>query len=49
MKIIKKNEMVNKKIDKGVDIPEMIKIIKLGKKIRKIDGPKFYGSALFGC
>jgi hypothetical protein len=31
------------------DVSRMIKIIKMGKEIRRIDGPKFYGNTIYGC
>lgn len=44
-----KSSGLGSKSENKIDISRMVKIIKMGKEIRKIDGPKFYGSTACNC
>jgi len=44
-----KSSNLGLKNENRIDISRMVKIIRMGKEIRKIDGPKFYGNTACRC
>jgi len=44
-----KSSSLELKNENGINISRMVKIIRMGKEIRKIDGPKFYGNTAYKC
>ncbi len=49
-KNLKKDKIIRlKKETYKINVSEMVKIIRKGKEIRDVDGPKFYGSNACSC